>query len=119
MAVNAIKPPLIPRLRGGVKGGVVHAVASMMTKLHARRRAAHLLASHHLVIKMIATCIMIESQVHPVLACTHMMTVNLTTDDDNDKDGNNSNATSSMLPMLSSSHTLPCTCYMSRDCSRA
>lgn len=79
MAVNAIKPPVIPRLRGGVKGGVAHAVAALITELHARRRAVHRLSSHQLVINLIATSIMTGSQIHPALACTHMMTTNLGT----------------------------------------
>ena len=70
---HAIKPSVIPRVRGGVERGVTHGVAAVVVaKVHARCRAAHLLTSHQLITKLIAACIMRGSQVHPALAChTH------------------------------------------------
>lgn len=65
----------------------------MMTKLHARPRAAHLLISHHRVTILVATSILIGSQIDPALACTHTHMYRLSYSSDNRNNSDDNNAT--------------------------
>lgn len=71
---HAVKPPIIPRVRRGVKGGIVDGVTAMVGEAHVRCSVAHV-TSHHLLAILLLIPVMTLCLVHPALPCIHHTTV--------------------------------------------